>query len=240
LREGYIFSCPAGLIHYTVPVFADGKHAYSILAGPVALEYPDIAVVDNLIQQCGCSLDYRKRLYGALGAVPIVEPVRLQYLNQLLFSLTDYMEKAFRVAESGPTDLGSVSDRRKHERARAGGMGTVMEKALDYIEEHFHGNLHLEEVARYVGLNASYFSQFFKREQGETFSQYLIRKKLEAACLLLKETHLTLAEISSELGFENQSYFSRLFKKRMGLSPNQYRRREGLLEAAEKEDMGME
>lgn len=222
LKEAYIFSCPAGLIHFAVPVLVKSKHVYSILAGPVAVEYPDIAVVDNLIQQCGCSLNYRKKLYGALSTVPIVEPVRLQYLSQLLHCLISNL-----INPTSPTD--SIGNTNNTDITIAPPQSLrpqkppILENALHYIDTHYEENIRLDEVARHVGLNPSYFSTIFKREMEINFSQYIMKKKIEEACRLLKMTNRSLVDISNELGFDNQSYFSRSFKKHMGMSPNQFR-----------------
>ena len=242
LKEAYIFSCPAGLIHFAIPVLVKSKLVYSILAGPVAVEYPDIAVVDNLIQQCGCSLNYRKKLYGALSSVPIVEPVRLQYLSQLLHCLisnlanptypTENMgnikNEDISIALPQPNshienNKGSLSNFMQDEAALRPQKPPILENALHYIDTHYEENIRLDEVASHVGLNPSYFSTIFKREMEINFSQYIMKKKIEEACRLLKMTNRSLVDISNELGFDNQSYFSRSFKKHMGMSPNQFR-----------------
>lgn len=87
LGESYIFSCPAGLIHFCVPVMKGNKHIASILAGPISLEYPDINLVDSVMQKHDIVMDYRSKLYSALAAIPLVEPFRARYLSKLLFLL---------------------------------------------------------------------------------------------------------------------------------------------------------
>lgn len=87
LGESYIFSCPAGLIHFTAPIMKGNKHIASVLAGPISLEYPDISVVDSVMQKHDILMDYRSKLYSALAAVPLVEPYRARYLSKLLFLL---------------------------------------------------------------------------------------------------------------------------------------------------------
>lgn len=222
LNDAYIFSCPAGLIHFTIPVIVQNKHVYSILTGPVAVEYPDIEVVDNLIQQCGCSLNYRKKLYGALSAVPIVEPVRLQYLSQLLKCLVVNLTQFVSCEEKdeiGKQQLYIGQGKEILCRQKT----PILENALRYIDTHYKENIRLEAVAGHVGLNPSYFSTIFKREMEINFSQYIMKKKIEEACWLLTKTNRPLVDISTELGFDNQSYFSRSFKKHTGMSPNQFR-----------------
>lgn len=222
LNEAYIFSCPAGLIHFTIPVIVQNKQLYSILTGPVAVEYPDIEVVDNLIQQCGCSLNYRKKLYGALSTVPIVEPIRLQYLSQLLKCLVANLTKYVSCEERNVIE-GEQLYIGRGEEALCRQKTPILENALRYIDTHYKENIRLEAVAGHIGLNPSYFSTIFKREMEINFSQYIMKKKIEEACWLLTKTNRPLVDISTELGFDNQSYFSRSFKKHTGMSPNQFR-----------------
>ena len=218
LAEGYVFLCPAGLVHFAVPVLIHKQHSYSILAGPVALEYPDISVIDNIIQTYGCSLNYRNKLYTALNAIPIVEPVRMQYLNQLLYALVDNLVQArFYIAEPVTASDDTVEDKDFLPNT------SILKNALRYIDKHYRENVRLDEVANYVGLNSSYFSTIFKKEMKIIFSQYITGKRIEEACRLLKNTNMSLVAIASELGFDNQSYFSRSFKKHIGMSPKKFR-----------------
>ena len=87
LGESYIFSCPAGLIHFSVPVMKANKHIASILAGPISLEYPDMSLIDSVMQKHDIGMNYRSKLYSALSAVPLIEPFRARYLSKLLFLL---------------------------------------------------------------------------------------------------------------------------------------------------------
>ena len=215
MKQGYIFSCPAGLIHFAISVKLKDME-YSILAGPLAVDYPDISVVDNLIQQCGCSINYRKKLYGALSGVDIVEPVRLQYLCQLLYSMLTNLVKT--------VELELLIDQKELEEEKTQHLSPILKNAVRYMELHYRENLRLDDVANHVGLNASYFSSVFKKGLSISFSQYLMQLRIEEACRLLRQTDRTLVEIALSLGFENQSYFSKSFKKHKGMSPNQYRR----------------
>ncbi len=55
--------------------------------------------------------------------------------------------------------------------------------------------------------------------------RYLIRKRLESACDLLRLNQETTRRIAARVGIENPYYFSRLFRNRFGLTPTQYRAR---------------
>jgi AraC-like DNA-binding protein/ligand-binding sensor protein len=87
LGESYIFSCPAGLIHFAVPIMKDKSYQGSVLAGPIMLEYPDISLIDSVIQKYNISLDYRRKMYTALTGIPLIEPFQARHLSKLLFLL---------------------------------------------------------------------------------------------------------------------------------------------------------
>jgi len=87
LGESYIFSCCGGLIHFAVPVMKGNKQIASVLAGPISLEYPDMSIVDTVMQKHNVLMDYRPKLYSALSAIPLIEPFRARYLSKLLFQL---------------------------------------------------------------------------------------------------------------------------------------------------------
>jgi len=98
-------------------------------------------------------------------------------------------------------------------------------KAMNYIDENYNTNLKLEEVAATFYINASYFSTKFKELTGQTFSQYVIQKRVKRACELLKNTTLKIYDISNRVGYRDEKHFSRLFSKYMKMSPRQYRKK---------------
>ncbi len=87
LGDSYIYMCPGGLIHFTVPIVKEKSYQGSVVAGPIVLDYPDITLVDGIIQKYNISLDYRRKLYTALTAVPLIEPFQARHLSKLLFLL---------------------------------------------------------------------------------------------------------------------------------------------------------
>ena len=87
LGDGYIFSCPAGYILFAVPIFKDNQLVANVLAGPMSLDYPDMDLIDEIIQKHNLSLNYRSKLYSTYSNAPLVEPHRAHYLCKMLFSL---------------------------------------------------------------------------------------------------------------------------------------------------------
>ncbi|MCC8082529.1 MAG: PocR ligand-binding domain-containing protein [Lachnospiraceae bacterium] len=100
----------------------------------------------------------------------------------------------------------------------------VIREAMNYIAANFSSSLTLEEVAKHVHLNPSYFSRLFKQSLGASFKEYLTQIRIEEAKRLLDHTEYSILDIAIAVGFDNQSYFTSVFKKKTGLTPGQYRK----------------
>lgn len=99
----------------------------------------------------------------------------------------------------------------------------VINDILKIIEKRYGENLTITDIAKEVYLSMNYTSIIFKREMGESFTDYLIRYRLEKARQMLKETNMKVYQIGSEIGYSNISYFCSIFKNVYGVSPNEYR-----------------
>lgn len=93
-----------------------------------------------------------------------------------------------------------------------------------YIEEHLKDSmLSIEDAAELVHFSVSYLRQIFKKITGENFNEYLIRKRMEKAGELLKNTSMKVSDISERCGYDNQRYFSSSFKKFYGCTPTEFK-----------------
>ncbi|MDR6550835.1 response regulator [Paenibacillus qinlingensis] len=100
--------------------------------------------------------------------------------------------------------------------------------AKSYIDAHLTEEVSLEEVAKHLGLNASYFSQLFKQVTQETFVHYRMKKRMEKAISLLEIPHYRMSDIAEEVGYIDYSHFAKSFKKLYQLSPSEYRAKLGI------------
>lgn len=97
-------------------------------------------------------------------------------------------------------------------------------QCIDYIYDHLHARITVEELAEHVKLNTSYLSRLFKKEVGTSISEYIRRQKLETAKNMLVYSDYRPAQIASTLAFPSQSYFTEIFHKYTGLTPKEYRK----------------
>jgi len=112
--------------------------------------------------------------------------------------------------------------------SRKGKTKDMIEEAKNYIEQNLSKEVSLEEVAEMLGLNPSYFSQYFKMKTNETFIQYRIKRRMEKAKRLLEIPHYRITDISYEIGYADHPHFTKTFKKNIGISPSEYRKMLGI------------
>lgn len=96
---------------------------------------------------------------------------------------------------------------------------------LDYISDHLHERIYIEDIAAALSKSVPYLSRLFAKDLGTTISEYITRKKIETAAQMIQFSDYTALEISSFLGFSSQSYFIKQFKKHIGITPKEYRDR---------------
>lgn len=116
------------------------------------------------------------------------------------------------------------------EQQRKGNAIDPIEVAKQYINNHLDEEVSLEEVAKKLGLNPSYFSQLFKKETGETFISYRIRLRMNLAKQLLLRKEVRVTDIPGLIGLNDHPHFTKTFKKFTGQTPSEYRMKMGMNE----------
>lgn len=93
-----------------------------------------------------------------------------------------------------------------------------------FVEDHFMGVITLDEIASHIGFSPAYFSRFFKKHVGTTFSQYLTEYRINVAKFILGTTQIPLIEVAEKSGFASVKTFHHVFKAQVGLSPKQFQK----------------
>ena len=99
----------------------------------------------------------------------------------------------------------------------------IVRKSKEFVDKHLLEDITLAKVAAAIHVSPGYLSRVFYKEIGETFSDYIIRNKIEYARKLLRDTNRKVYEIAADIGYTNPHYFSKLFKERVGVTPLEYR-----------------
>lgn len=92
-----------------------------------------------------------------------------------------------------------------------------------YLKEHFQEDLSLDSVSQALSMSGSSVRRVLLRESGDTYQHYLVKLRLEHACLLLRNGGQSINEVAYACGFHDALYFRRVFKKWFHVTPSNYR-----------------
>ena len=99
-----------------------------------------------------------------------------------------------------------------------------LEDILKFINSNFPEETALSSTAQKFCMSPAYFSDFFKKNIGINFTDYLTPTRITEAVRLLNENRLNTTEIAFTVGFKNLPSFYTSFKRITGKNPGQYRK----------------
>jgi AraC-like DNA-binding protein len=98
-----------------------------------------------------------------------------------------------------------------------------VQKAMEVLQHDLGRSFTNQQLAREIGVSVPFLIKCFRAETGHTPLRYHTQARIALARHLLRDTDLSVKEISQSAGFEDQLYFSRLFRKITGVAPRDFR-----------------
>lgn len=181
-----------------------GKTDYDLFSPEVASQY---RVLDRVVEKSG------RPLNNHVCAVPDSSGV-LRWYVETKVPLTDASGKTIGVA-------GVMYDLEK-----AGAMLAPYERlnaAITHITNRYAEKITLNVLADLSHLSVSQFKRVFKQHFRITPTQYLRQVRINAACLLLRETSHSIENIAERTGFYDASHFVKQFSTKMKQTPGEFR-----------------
>lgn len=96
-----------------------------------------------------------------------------------------------------------------------------IERAIGLMETKYHEQLSVDQIAREIGLERSYFSVLFKEKTTVSPHQYLTTLRIHKACDLIEKEHCNITEAAIAAGLDPCN-FARVFKRVIGKTPTEY------------------
>jgi transcriptional regulator GlxA family with amidase domain len=140
--------------------------------------------------------------------------------------------------QCGPETSAGVADQFVYERVRnpdelqriplrhyLGKQSIKLVDAVELMEANIKEPISQVDLANFVGLSRRQLQRLFQKHLLCTPSRYYLQLRLQRARELLKQTDLSLVEISEQAGFVSNSHFSKSYKELYGYSPSAERRR---------------
>lgn len=99
----------------------------------------------------------------------------------------------------------------------------LIQQAMICIDSDLEGDLSLNVLAEKLNVNASYLSTLFKKEMGQTITDYVTSKRMTLAMRLLGSSKMQIQTVAQKCGIPDVNYFTKKFKKATGRTPKEYR-----------------
>jgi AraC family transcriptional regulator len=126
----------------------------------------------------------------------------------------------------GPSGTRLLSNVETHV-ARGGLPAWQTRRIIAHVEVNLSRKILIQELARLLGLSASYFCRAFKCTFGVSPRVYVLRRRIEVAQGLMLTTSEPLSSIAVRCGMCDQPHFTRSFHRIVGETPNMWRRTRG-------------
>ena len=97
-------------------------------------------------------------------------------------------------------------------------------KAVAFIRQNLSVKLSNTQIAEYAGVSVSTLTKRFQRELSMSVHDYIENLVFSEAVRLIRQSDVSIGQISEKFGFCDQFYFSRRFKEKIGTAPRSYRR----------------
>ena len=98
-----------------------------------------------------------------------------------------------------------------------------VQKVITTINSDLTADLSLSHLADLQNLSCGYLSALFKKETGQTLTDYVSQKRMQYAADLLQNTTLQVQTVAQHCGFLDVHYFSKVFKRYIGKTPKEYK-----------------
>ncbi len=104
-------------------------------------------------------------------------------------------------------------------------VSVMLGAAVKWMQEHMQEDISRDDAAKIACLSPTHFSRALKQAFGRTFTEMLVKMRIDKAKEMLALTDKSLSDICFQSGFNDQSYFTKVFQKSTGATPGAFRKR---------------
>lgn len=175
--------------------------------------------------------EYAKRAIDRQISGYILKPINDKELTDILKRVKEEIEKekkyaAFMTKESGILDQSSNEALSDDENVKDfDRLSGLVKKVIKYTESHYvNCDLNLNYLASVFFVTPSYIGRMFKKDMGMSFSDYLLKLRINKAKEILITTDIPIYEVAEMVGFSDANYFCMKFQSIVGMPATHYRK----------------
>lgn len=246
-NKPYIYKCHFDIVDIAIPVIINNKYIGAIMAGQVRLIDDENINLEKILHP-SCEeelLDEKENLELEYSKLPFLSIGRLRVVSDMLFYLCNFVgaslarhqqeiyqtahpEKVFPEPDIFIETIDGKQNSRKIIDEYTGGQykyfSDPVKQAVEYIFSNSPAFPDLKETANHCHVSPGYLSRLFSKEVSEGYSTFVTRLKIEKARDLLKNTNISINNLSISLGYEDTGYFIKVFKRYNSVTPAVYRK----------------
>lgn len=98
-----------------------------------------------------------------------------------------------------------------------------IERTIAFIRANLSRPLDVSQVSEVAGMSRAHFSRLFKKDQGVTPADFIMRERMECAAKLLSDSRMSVKRVATACGFADPNYFSKAFRRTYSISPGEFR-----------------
>lgn len=106
-----------------------------------------------------------------------------------------------------------------------------IQKAINYIEEHLHESITMEQIAQEVNASVFHFQRTFSILTDMSIADYIRRRRLTLAAQELINTDSKVIDIAYKYGYDSPEAFTKAFRKQHNVTPSEVRKQQGPLQS---------
>ena len=172
-----------------------------------------------------CDIEMPKE--NGLSLIQWIQDMYPEIINIILTGYPDYLLKPIAFDELEETIASAVEKLEEYKTKNKPEADPEIADAVNtikkYLESHYSEVITRKKIEELVHLNQDHINREFKKQTGYTLMEYVQHYRILMAKKMLRETTLSISEISIRTGYDSPAYFSKIFKKQTERTPLEYR-----------------
>jgi len=191
--------CHAGLMDVAVPIIYDDIILGYIIFGQMKTD-KDYSYIKNYLKSLGLDTELMNEYFNE---IPFFDSSKIQSISNIASMLVKHILL---------------------ENMLKPDFDEKIQKAVNFIDENLEKELSIQVISKKVNVSKSVLYKRFHDCFKCTISEYINNKRIDKSVEFLKNTDLSMEEISQKVGFSSASYYGKIFKKQKGIAPLKYKK----------------